>query len=514
MNKGLENYLELIIPQPLEFDEYIYVFASKPEGIPIQKYVQSFEEVSDLIQKYRYNFNVYIGLATYKPIYSDGNKLKPYRRQCIFLDFDQKDYPDFKDVKDYSNHVKNSFPQLFNHCIVASGSGGYHFYIATQTAPNDEVVEINKAIASITSADKKAANSAQIARLPTTYNNKNPEDKKFVRIINNEITKSSFKRYSIKQLQTIVNFEKRAQEIDIPKQEPPIHKDLNNSKFFCVESMINLGCKKGERNFALGRIVAKLKNDNYTQSKAKEIVLDWNKRCSPPKSINEVESDFKRYWNATNYKLLGCDLPEGKEKNILSNYCDKAQCGRHQNFTIQEDNSNIILIPHMFFDKKTIRKLDGYHYLILLFIATHSVVDKPFFKEFKRKVISVKAVTQKTFTKKMTDLKDSRLVSEDRAHYLTKEYNSNFTSFIKVKLTAIRALLLNKISKTEFLVYLALCVLLQQKNNATYDTIAEYCNLEKSSISVYINNLFKSKVINIEKVYNEKGLYCNRYTFL
>lgn len=490
MNKDLEDYLKLIIPQPLDFDEYIYVFASKTEGIPKQNFVQSFEEVNDLIQKYKFNFNVYIGLATYKPIYSDGNKLKPYRRQCIFLDFDQKDYPDFKDAKDYSNHVKQNFPQLFNHCIVSSGSGGYHFYIATETAPNEEIVQLNKDIVSITSADKKAANSAQIARLPTTYNNKNPEDKKYVKIINNEITKSSFKRYPLKRLQTMIDFEKRNQEIIIPKQEAPIIKDLNNSKFFCVESMINLGCKKGERNFALGRIVAKLKNDNYTQSKAKEVVLNWNKRCSPPKSVNEVESDFKRYWEATNYKLLGCDLPEGREKNILSNYCDKAQCGRYQNFSIQNDNSDIILIPHKLFDKRTIRRLDGFHYLILLLIASHSVIDKSFFKEFKRKVIDIKAVSHKTFNKKMSELKELNLVTEDKSHYLTKDYNSNFISLIKVKLTAVRALLLNKISKTEFLVYLALCILLQQKNNATYDTIAEYCNLEKSSISVYINNLF------------------------
>ena len=52
------------------------------------------------------------------------------------------------------------------------------------------------------------------------------------------------------------------------------------------------------------------------------------------------------------------------------------------------------------------------------------------------------------------------------------------------------------------------------RNNATYDTLSEYLNIEKSSISKYVNSLNKNKILKITKVTNEKGLYCNRYIFI
>ena len=483
MDSTLSNYLNLVIPQPLDEDEYIRLLLLKPEDEGSKViYVKTFEEICESINKYKFVFNIFISLSTYKKDMHE-EKYEIYRRQVIFLDFDKKDFPGFEKVSDYTNLIKSNLPSLYNHCIVASGSGGYHFYILTETSPTDNIISVNKDIAKIVHADIKAANSAQVARIPTSYNLKDMQNKKYVKVVNNVFGTDKCKPYRIETLQKMISFYECNKTLDVPQQEQPIIKTDYQAKYYCVEQMINLGCKQGERNFALGRITAKLKAEKYQFAAAKEIILDWNKRCSPPKSINEVETDFKRYWENNNYKLLGCNIDDERKSNILKNYCDKAKCLRYQNYSIEYDSRDIILISEKLLDKTNIRRLNGDHYLIILMLIANNLLQY-------------------------------KIIYDLGNEYVLKTSNKKFDTDVEVKISVIRAFVYSKIKKTDVVVYLALSYLLQSKNNATYDTLSEYLDKEKSSISTYINHLNEANIIRIDKIYNEKGVCCNRYTFL
>lgn len=527
LNKKLEDYLNLVVPQPLEEHEYIRLWfkianPSTDKASNFARFVKTFEEVEELINKYKFFCDCFISLSTYRKETSFEDKpTVQYRRQVIFVDFDKKDYPHFKDVTDYSHYFKKSIPWLHNHCIVASGSGGYHFYIATEvTTDIEQITSINKTIVKLSKADDNAASKAQVGRIPTSYNLKDFENKKAVKVVSNSVRTDNFKPYNIQRLENRLHFEEFNRKIEIPEQQTSRSVNSHSIRYYCVENMLNSGCKKGERNFALGRIIAKLKNDKHQKSKAKETVMDWNKRCNPPKSEREVEDDFERYWNNSDYKLLGCNLPEGRRKEILRNYCNKALCKNFQKYEIQNDTENIVLVNDTFLNQRNARRLKGLHYLIILMVST--------FKNQRMRKTKLFALLEKTknknskiryskvtLQKAIDELISYRIISEyNYAYYELKQYNPNYTTSVRIKISAIEKFVYKKIGQTEFKVYLVLNTLLQSKNSATYDEISEYLDMEKSSISEYIKKLNKERLLKINKVYNIKGQECNRYTFL
>ena len=376
MNKNLEDYLKLVIPQPLEENEYIrlwFKIANPTNKISnFTRFVKTFEEVEEAVNNYKFFCDCFISLSTYvKESLFEDKPTAQYRRQVIFVDFDKKDYPHFKDVTDYSSYFKKSIPWLHNHCIVASGSGGYHFYIATEITTNiEQISNVNKKIVKMTNADANAASPAQVARIPTSYNLKDFENKKIVKVVSNSVKSDNFKLYNIQKLENRIGFEELNRKMEIPEQQPSNPIRNASIRYYCVDAMLNLGCEKGERNFALGRIIAKLKNENYQKNKAKGIVMDWNKRCNPPKSEREVEDDFERYWNNNDYKLLGCNLPDGGKKEILEKYCEKALCKNFQKYEIKNDTNDIVLINALFLNQRNAKRLKGLHYLIILMVST------------------------------------------------------------------------------------------------------------------------------------------------
>lgn len=513
MNKSLENYLKIIFPQPLETNEYIRLmlqFAKAGNAAVSIKYVKTFEKVQEIVGKYKYTHNIFISLSTYFATDSDGNMAEPYRRQVVFLDFDSKDYPEFKDVKDFSAHIKGCMPSLFNHCIVASGSGGYHYYIATEVSTPDKLSAINKKIARLTGADEKATLPTQLARLPTSYNLKNPDDKKYVNIVNNVYDTEQFRPYSISTLKSLANFTERNNKLDIPEQEKPIETEIIKGKYYCIEKMINSGCEKGERNFALGRITAYLKRENYTYHKAKEVILDWNKRCSPPKSIREIESEFDSYWNTDKYNLLGCNLPDGRNKEILEKYCDRTLCKSFQTYEYAGNFERVIFINSKLLDKRNIRRLTGNHYLVLFLLID--------FKELTEKDLSQKIshpISDRKLKSILKDLLEYKIVNKSITGIFTlKKINSNYSKDIMLYRTGLDAFISERITQKEFIIYLTINTLLQTRNNSTYESLSDYMNIEKSSVSKYVNSLNKKGILKITKTPNDKGLLCNRYVFI
>lgn len=514
MNKFLRDYLSIIVPPKLEENEYIRIFMQSTitkngKRYCSNKFVKTFEDVDALIKKYRYNYDMFIALSTSLGTENISAQTS-YRRQVIFLDFDQKDYPEYKDARDFSKHIKDRIPELFNHCIISSGSGGCHFYIACECSDNSKVVQINKKLAEILGADKKAVISTQVARIPTTFNLKNNE-RNPVRIISNTYGTEKFIPYTLSKLSGIINRCLKNIVIDNELQKTP-SKITADCKYICVQKMLSQGCPKGHRNFALGRITHYLRMQRFRKENALKRILAWNHICSPPKHEREVILDFDRYWNNQNYRLLGCNLPDTREKQILDMYCDKTMCITYQTSENADDGKKPILINEKLFNRTNIKRLDGFHYAIVLILCDNKFDLNELFTILNKNCNSL--ISKKNLRKKLSELEKYKIIEKNISKYNLKKIRSEY--FINVRInTIILDKFINKdITKTELKVYLTMNYRLQSKANVTLSTLSEYLDIDKSSVSRYIHNLNDKELIKIEKVYTENGLYYNRYSFI
>ncbi|MEG0180119.1 MAG: hypothetical protein RR654_11255, partial [Oscillospiraceae bacterium] len=126
-------------------------------------------------------------------------------------------------------------------------------------------------------------------------------------------------------------------------------------------------------NFCLGRITKYLQEiKGYRFENALAKVTEWNRRCTPPKSVSEVTSDFETYWKS-DYKLLGCQLNNLADRSILERYCEKYNC----TMICEENSENKISelevkMDNHILQNKVLHKMRGNHYLILSVLHIHA----------------------------------------------------------------------------------------------------------------------------------------------
>lgn len=507
----ISNYLSLLFPAELETGESIrllFLKTSSENTRPLVKYANSFEEVAKLVLKYRNVYNCYVSLATYKDT-------KPYKRHVLFLDYDQKDFPDFNDAKDYTSYFKSKIPSLFNHALVASGSGGFHFYICCEEGENNEICDLNKQLCKIANADARACTSTQVARIPGSYNLKH-EEKKSVLLIHNDMDTGEINRYSLSQLRQIIenheNIDKKKDIYTVPQKTEPMDISNFHCSCFCVNNMLANGVVKGERNFALGRITANLKSEQYTYEKSREMILDWNTRCSPPKTVHETITDFNAYWFNNEYKLLGCSTKDERKNNILRKYCKGDLCQRQKNYTDNTVSENLIYINSLFCNSNNFKQLTAYQYAILLLVGKN----RKRFHNFKKLKSDLLMFFSKKIIKKAFDnLIERKLITRLGNTLALKKINSKYNKDISINVYVFASYLKNSSpSNAEFKVYIALRTLLQTKHSVTLESLSSYLDLGKSTISEHIKSLENNGIIKIEKRINERGLFYNYYTFL
>ena len=520
--QNLKNYLKLIVdfdPTTDDFklkeQEFIRIKAIKPRepDDPLIKtwYIKTVAELEDIIKKYKYNWNLYIGTCTTK----GENETAEYMmaRKVLFLDFDKKDYPQYDDVKDFTEHVKRILPYLFYHAVIDSGNG-YHFYFATQkTIDIDRATRINKNLCKILGADTKAVLPTQLMRLPTSLNLKH--DAKPVNIICNNYGSPQFKPYSLNKLERIISFAKQSEKVKEVQQLPS--KEYNAvSGYYCIEKMLAEGVQQGERNFCLGRITKYLQMKGYNYSNALKLVLEWNQRCSPPKSVNEIAADFKRYWES-DYKLLGCRLDDEAHQSILNRYCDKFHCKTiYENLSTNIKTKEISMDNHLL-QNKIIRKLRGNHYLILSVLHVHDegLTYNGISQEITNSITNKCCLSRNTLKTVLNDLAKMKYISHDEYGTYRLITFPNFGQGYTRYYYSASILLINGIIKQQdYLVYLCLVRNLQQNRNVTYNTLSEDTGISESHICEHIQNLFKAKILDITKTYNDKGILCNCYTLV
>ena len=502
----VNKYLSMLFPCDLEEGESIRLFFQKQEDIEkvIVRHVTSFDEVSGLILKYRERYNCFVSLATYKDA-------KPYKRHVLFLDYDHKDFPEFKEAKDFTAYFKSKIPKLYNHMIVLSGSGGCHIYIACEEGGNKEISDLNKRLRKIANADPRASTTAQLARIPGSYNLKHDDKPSVIWLTCDD----DLDRYSLSQLDHLFRqYEDAGVKKDmlaVPEKTEAVDISKFHSPYYCVNNMLANGVGKGERNFALGRITACLRKELYTYEKSKELVLDWNTRCNPPKAVSEVERDFKAYWFNDKYKLLGCSISDERLNAILKKYCQADLCKQIKDYTDSNPSKNMTFLSALFFDNKLIKKLTSYQYAILLLLS-----DPYKFRE--KPVLLYKGMSEcfseKTIKKAFAGLVEKKLISKSCGTLALKNVNSKYNGDISVNMFVLASFIKNKApSSAEFKVYLALRYLSQAKKPLTYDSISDCLGISKSTVAEHIKALEKMQIIHIEKRITEKGLLYNYYSF-
>lgn len=502
----------------LENDEYIRIVAIKADNknIIITKYFKHKSEIEEFVNKNKYVFNIYIGLATTKG--KCGTAKHMYKRRVLMLDFDKKDYPLYNSVEDFSKHIKGRIKILFTHMTVDSGNG-FHYYIAIKQLKNNKrVSDVNRALAKMLEADTKAALPTQIARLPTSLNLKDKENPKLVNIVSNNLESSpdKFKPYNILKIESFIeNYNKNLELLNKAPQTPS-QEYVKCSSYFCVESMISEGVKKGERNFALGRITKYLKDiRGYNEHNALEIVQDWNLRCDPPKLPSIIESDFKRYWDG-DYKLLGCIVPNPKDRETIQRFCDKTKCNAiFENTKYDKVEGVELSFDNNILKNTYLRDMSGYHYMILSILDFHKKPMKrnEIVKSLTGRKTKTCTVSDNTLRKVLNDLIKKKMIAYDetcRQYSLQKipNYGAGYTRYYY----SATLLLVNRvITPTEYLVYLCLVRNLQMNYNVIYDTLADNLNMDKSNISRAIQGLHEAGCLTVDKGYNEKGKIYNVY---
>ena len=443
-------------------------------------------------------------------------------RKVLLLDFDKKDYPELKTVQEFTALIKAKMPQLFIHMIVDSGNG-YHCYIAINRTVNiARVAAANKALAEIVGADLKATLITQIARIPTSFNLKDKNNKKPVNIINNALERntSTFKPYNLARIEGYIE-RLQQNEINLKKydddvQPLPSVQCSKNSSFYCCECMLSQGVSCGARNFTLGRLTKYLQIiKGYTKENALSTLMEWNRRCDPPKSPRIVEEDFDRYWNG-NYKLLGCKVADKNDNKILLSFCDKLKCN---SVFEPKEGSSTIEAEELFFDNNLLknvvmRDLTGFHFMILsvLDFVEQPLTKKKLIAYLTGRKTSKCCISKPTLNKVLDDLVRKSYVSYDE---IFQSYQINHKTYkptyTKYSYGATIRLINRIITPAEYLVYLCLVRNLQQNKPVTYEELADNLDKNKENIGQYIKGLHKAGLINVNQSYNERGVLYNTY---
>lgn len=548
----------MLFPPNLKENEYIRLVAIKKltdNGKPqtLVRFVQSFGGFYNFIKKYRYNYDLYVQLATNRGK-KDGLKTSQRQRRVLFLDFDIKDFPDMKDAQDCTSMVKSILPNLFIHACIATGHG-YHLYISIKpTCKINELVKLNKELVEILHADEQAASPTQIARIPCSYNHKQ-DDKTYdygndknkwilVReVFNLYKVGERFKAYQtgyIKRLIDNCQKETKAKEV-LEKQEWQYDRLNDYPCYLCIRKVMEEGADQGQRNFWHGRIVKMLQKEGYTESKIYAACEDYNEKCRPPKDKTEIESDTKRFIENQEYKLLGCyeAFSDLTKREWIYEQCDKAYCGTyHSGARLSIEEADSAKINKKILKNRHIRNMTGNEFLIITLLDVYgdtkgrtgfrvkhlkkllysSVTGKSCISDRALRTLlcdmSTDSIKGKTVKKKIIEMKPDRKKPNDfneNRLKLTRKLKEFQEGYIEFYFSIAGALIDGRISQKQYIVFLTLLRNLSLGKSVTYTQLADDLGIDESNIRKHIKKLEDERCLIVAKQYSEKGKECNQY---
>ena len=353
----LQRYYYMLFPNELKENEYVCMFFMKTDKdgkvqldkdgkeIKFHRFVKNFAQYQEYVNKFKHNFHVYNALATVKmdkngELHRRTSNMRQQR--VLFIDFDKKDYPTLKNAYEFTQMIKDKFPDMFLHAFYDSGHGYHYYVIIPPTCKIREISELNKEICSIVGADTDACKITQVARIPCTYNRKYPDENGKFPLVK-EIDHYKKNPYAVKHFHPCnVDYIKRRvanvkKVIEYELETKPLEKwdyvgdgfDLKVYHCLCTEKVLREGADEGQRNTWLGRIISMLLFQGNTESTVREKCLEWNTRCRPPKNPNTVRAEINYYLDKKDiYKLNGCweNISDERVKEIVKAQCDKFHC--------------------------------------------------------------------------------------------------------------------------------------------------------------------------------------------
>lgn len=383
--------------------------------------------------------------------------------------------------------------------IVSSGNGLHLYWRLTEPTPKN-VSNINRALAEAIGGDLRATDRARILRLPHTYNVKDRGDIKACRVIEyNDIS------YNLEEMEkltdTLATDRVDAGIKESVKREIELDQLLKSKgisiNWPCIETMIQ-GVPKGQRNFALGRLVNYFRDiEKLTINETLEIIELWNTYNRPPEAPNKLRKDFYSYWRAK-YKLLGCGATNRDLRTMLKPYCNSERCSRYQHTEIAIKRDNMINIPiELLKDMSDVKPQE-----IIILGLLEDAIDGLTKEELearltvgatKKQRIGSKALREslKSLIKRgyVKDIQGYRLAGEKTEYH----YQENYTvkRYIKLSYGLIRGVVSEDITLGEFMVYVTMEKLRQSNSKPTRSLIARELRVKDSGVNSRINNLKK-----------------------
>lgn len=544
----LQQYYDMLFPVMPKENEYIRIMAykRKEDGEPliITKYVRSFQEYKEVVDKYRFNYDLYNSINTIKKVDGGLGGTEKYQRQrkVLFLDFDKKDYPNFKDARDFTALIKEKLPHLFIHAVISSGHG-YHYYVSVKpTCKIKDITDLNMRLVRLVGADVNACKTTQIARIPCTLNHKGEETIYVSVIINKYLVGPQFRQYDLSYVDRLIKqAEKEQSQLleELPKANWNYASESKLHTSLCTQKILKEGADQGERNFWHGRIIQMLHSEGYQESRIYSECQEWNKKCRPPKNPKEIEKDTIAYLSKMDQlKLSGCwwNFPEGdKHKELVQRECDKAHCyDAHYNrsFGIYS-NKGVKLNRKILSDRDMEGKMSGYEYLIMTVLSKYlpenprerfTVKNLKYRLQYKAHGRWNLCFDQEVFKKNLLKLVEHKCIELIKPKNNGKQYKFDEMrivlarrlkefqqGYIDFYYSAARAFICKQITPVEYKVYLCLIRNMKEKVPCTLENISKSLGMKACNVSRAISGLDKAQCLSIKWDYSEKGLPYNIY---
>ncbi len=576
----------MLYPEKLKDNEYVALFFMKTDKngnivigkdgkkVEFHKYAKNFEEYQDYIDKYRYNFHVYNALATVK-IGSDG---KPHRREgnmrqqrVLFIDFDKNDYPELKDAYDFTKMIRKKLPNVFLHAYYDSGHGYHYYIIIPPTCKVREISEFNKEICALVGADTNACKVTQIARIPCTFNRKNPDENgKFPMVKEIDHYRkhpqqvARFHPLNIENLKRTVNYAKKqftTENIpELPFKEWKYDTegfDIKQYSCLCTEKVFHEGADEHERNTWLGRIIVWLTRQKYPDYKIEQMCQEWNTRCRPPKSIAETQDEIKWWYEWFNKpkcgmkKIGGCwwNIKDERIREIVYKQCDKFHCKQalnpYESMSISTD-VGVKLNQKVLTDGKLSTKgrytMSGYEYLILTVLDKYmpqtgrtpfTIKDLKYRMQYKKNGKWQFCMDISTLKKTLEDLENHKCIKvvdptsiqckkknptfDDKVIKLTRGLKNNLKDidmdkYIVFYYSVARAFICHQITQNEYKVYLCILNNLKNSKSCILEKISITLDMEKRNVLRAIISLEIASLLKVDRLPpNDKGKKYNMY---
>jgi len=466
-----------------------------------------------------------------------GRMADTIKTGCLWLDFDIKGNSEIKNIRD-NIHLKKikmnlSFAGLPEPSLIIFSGHGYHVYYKLKKTTDKDISTVLRNICPLVNADVKATDIARIMRIPTSYNNK--QEYGTPRLV--EVIESTKNTYKLDIFQEIANIkELKVYSKNDDDQEVKSYTELNNFKekikMQCLKSMLE-GVKKGQRNFALGRITSKLKYLDYIYSKAEEIILQWNDFNEPSYTENKLLKDFKRYW-VEDYNLLGCTIKindtddkatiqeKGYKQSILSQYCDKSKCNRMSGLKgmgeFRNGEIDFISLPNRIFNHKAIyNNLSSYSLAIfgVLKFNPEGLNINQLNGKITSDVTGNKLMGRNTRIKAIKELLKFNLILKIKGNrkqgikdfYKTNESLKYSMGYTEINYQVVKRFIDGAFTKSEFKLY-ALLKSYAYNKPETYpsqETLSTNLGVSQGRVSQIIRELEKKEVIKIKVRISETG---------